>query len=74
MILHGRAETRNFSASVEKHFYESALLLNCFMMNLKLQNAAKRRFGFVECYAVKCFHALRTFSIVLYVFGLFMNN
>ena len=29
------------------------LLSNCFMMNLKLQNAAKRHFVFVECYVVK---------------------
>ena len=25
----------------------------CFMMNLKLQNAAQRCFVFVECYVVK---------------------
>ena len=25
----------------------------CFMMNLKLQNAAQRRFVFNECYVVK---------------------
>ena len=44
------------------------------MMNLKLQNAAQRRFVVFECYIVKllnCFYALRDF---LYVFGLFMNN
>ena len=29
------------------------LLSNCFIMNLKLQNAAQRRFVFVECYVVK---------------------
>ena len=29
------------------------LLSNCFMMNLKLQNAAQRRFVFVDCYVVK---------------------
>ena len=29
------------------------LLSNCFMVNLKLQNAAQRRFVFVECYVVK---------------------
>ena len=42
------------------------------MMNLKLQKAAQRHFVFVDCYVVK----LRcvTFSNVLYVFGLFMNN
>ena len=26
---------------------------NCFMMNLKSQNAAQKRFVFVECYVVK---------------------
>ena len=36
-------QTRNFSSSAEKHF----------MMNLKLQNPAQRRFVVVECYVVK---------------------
>ena len=36
-----------------KTFHEWALLSNCFMMNLKLQNAAQRR--------VLRFHALRDF-------------
>ena len=31
------------------------------MKNLKLPNAAQRRFVFVECYTVNCFHALRDF-------------
>ena len=36
-----------------KTFHEQALLSNCLMVNLKLQNAARRRFLFVECYVVK---------------------
>ena len=31
------------------------------MMNLKLQNAAQRRFVFVECYVVNCCDVLRDF-------------
>ena len=46
------AQTQNFSLSVEKHF-TSERSFSCFMMNLKLQNAAQRRFVFVECYVVK---------------------
>ena len=44
------------------------------MMNLKLQNAAQRRFVFVERNAVKLLSCVVTFSNILYVFGLFMNN
>ena len=52
-----------------KTFHEWAPLSNCFMMNLKLQNAAQRRFVFVECYVVillSCVAWLsRTFSTFL---------
>ena len=48
------AEQRHeHSLRVLKTFHESALLSNCLVMNLKLQNAARRRFVFVECYVVK---------------------
>ena len=44
-------------------------LWNCFMMYLKLQNAAQRRFVFVECYVVKLLSCVawlsRTFSTFL---------
>ena len=52
-IFRGRAETRNFSSSVEKHFTSEPFLSNCFIMNLKFQDAAQRHFVFVECYVVK---------------------
>ena len=52
-----------------KTFHEWALLSNCFMMNLKLQNAAQRHFVFVECYVVKLLSCVawlsRTFSTFL---------
>ena len=54
------AQRHEISLRVLKTFHEWALLSNCFMMNLKLQNAAQRRFV-VECYVVNCFHALRDF-------------
>ena len=34
-------------------FHERAFLFNCFMMSLRLQNAAQRHFVFVECYVVQ---------------------
>ena len=36
-----------------KTFHEWAVLSNCFMMNLKLQDGAQRHFVFFECYVVK---------------------
>ena len=51
-ILHGRRETRNFSSSVEKHF-TSERSFRTVMMNLKLQNAARRRFVLFKCYVIK---------------------
>ena len=49
-----------------KTFHQWALLSNCFMMNLKLQNASQRHFVFVECYVVKLHSCVawlsRTFS------------
>ena len=56
-----------------KTFHEWALLSNCFVMNLKLQNAAKETFCL--CWVLRSKIALMrcvTFSNVLHVFGLFM--
>ena len=52
-MLYDRAETRNFPSSVTKHFMSERSFLNCFMMNLMLQNAAQRPFVSVVCYVVK---------------------
>ena len=58
-----------------KTSHEWALLSNCFMMNLKLQNAAQRRFVFVDWYVVQFLSCVawlsRTFSTF---FGSFMNT
>ena len=57
-----------------KTFHEWALLSNCFVMNLKLQNAAKKTFCL--CWVLRSKIALMrcvTFSNVLHDFGVFMN-
>ena len=61
---------RNVKTLYSKTFHEWALHSNCFVMNLKLQNAVQRHFVFVECYVVKkllsCVAWLsRTFSAFL---------
>ena len=52
-----------------KTFHEWALLSNCFMMNLKLQNAAQIRFVFVECYVVKLLSCVAWLSRTLSTFS-----
>ena len=63
------ARRHEISLRALKTFHEWALLSNCFMMNFKLQNAAQRRFVFVECYVVKLLSWVawlsRTFSTFL---------
>ena len=63
------ARRHEISLRALKTFHEWALLSNCFMMNFKLQNAAQRRFVFVECYVVNLLSWVawlsRTFSTFL---------
>ena len=47
------AQRHEIALRVLKNISRVALLSNCLMMNLKLQNAAQRHFVFVECYVVK---------------------
>ena len=56
-----RRDTK-FLFECRKTFHEWARLSNCLMMNLKLQNAAQRRFVFVECWAVKLFSCVEWLS------------
>ena len=46
------AQRHKISLRVLKNISRVTLLSNCFMINLKLQNAAQRHFVFVECYVV----------------------
>ena len=54
---------------LKKTFHERDLLSNCFMLNLKIQNAAQRYFVFLDCYVVKLNSRVarlsRTFSTFL---------
>ena len=46
-------QRHEISLRVLKNISRLSAPLNCFMMNLKLQNAAQRCFVFVECYVMK---------------------
>ena len=47
------AQRHEISLRVLKNISRVSALSNRFMMNSKLQNAARKRFVFVECYVVK---------------------